>query len=84
MELILNRVYWFLMLVLVSWWVATISFVLYLVFGVLSVCFPMLRELNQHLLNGVRFPEICCANMLTSSRPDSLPQYQLRDSYTEL
>ena len=77
-----NSLYWFLLLVLVSIWLAFLCFPFYVLSGILSTCVPKLRPVTEILLDGVRFPEICCQNMVNAHSPRS--NYTARASYYSL
>lgn len=59
-----NGLFWLLVLVLLSWWVACLCFFPYVVCSVLTPCIPALKPLADILLKGVSFPAMCSDNMV--------------------
>ena len=71
---LLNGLYWLLVLLLVSWWLAVIAFVGYLVASILVGCCGgvCLRVVADFLLKGVQFPGACAKNMRNMARYDAV------------
>ena len=67
-----NCIFWLLVLVLFSWWIACLCFPLYTIFGILSACCSGLNGITDTLLTGVKFPQIAAKNMVNMNRYDSI------------
>ncbi|XP_026292685.1 uncharacterized protein LOC113217057 [Frankliniella occidentalis] len=59
-----NGLFWLLVLVFLSWWIACLCFFPYVVVSVLTPCLPALKPLSDILLKGVSFPFMCSDNMV--------------------
>ena len=51
-----NSLFWLLLLVFVSWWIATMAFPFYIVTSILAGCIHSLSGLSNFFLHGVQFP----------------------------
>ena len=60
-----NSLFWLLLLVFVSWWIATMAFPFYLVTSILAGCIHSLSGLSNFFLHGVQFPGMTQFNLKT-------------------
>ena len=68
---ICNALFWLIILLFISWWVAAISFPFYIVLSVLASCLGSLKSLSDFFLHGVQFPAKCSANLVKMNAYDS-------------
>ena len=66
-----NGIFWLILLICLSWWVATLAFPIYLVLSILAGCIPSLSGLSDFFLKGVQFPATCSKNMVKMNSYDS-------------
>ena len=66
-----NGLFWLILLVCMSWWVATLAFPFYVVISILTGCIPSLSGLSNFFLRGVEFPGKCSKNMVKMNSYDS-------------
>ncbi|GLH05961.1 Putative secreted protein, partial [Gryllus bimaculatus] len=59
-----NVIFWFVVLILISWWIASLCFVPYLIVSVLVPCIKDLKGLQDILLAGITFPHKCSDNLV--------------------
>ena len=59
-----NGLFWLIVLVLLSWWIACFCFVPYVIVSVITPCIPGLKPLADILMAGVMFPYKCSDNMV--------------------
>ena len=59
-----NGLFWLILLVFVSWWIACLCFPFYVFIGILSACIPSLEKFADVFLKGVKFPALCSKNMV--------------------
>ncbi|KAG8315800.1 hypothetical protein J6590_064429 [Homalodisca vitripennis] len=67
-----NGLFWLLVLIFLSFWVASIAFVPYLIVSVLTPCIPGLKNVSDLLLAGVMFPFKCSDNMVNRRSYNSI------------
>ncbi|XP_077548503.1 uncharacterized protein LOC144161776 [Haemaphysalis longicornis] len=68
MRNIVMMIIWLLLLVFLSFFVAGLGFILYVIVSVFSPCVPALRDLEELFMRGVTFPHQCSANMVDAAR----------------
>ncbi|KAK7864560.1 hypothetical protein R5R35_007329 [Gryllus longicercus] len=61
---VFNVIFWFVVLILISWWIASFCFVPYLIVSVLVPCIKDLKGLQDILLAGITFPHKCSDNLV--------------------
>ena len=66
-----NGLFWLILLVFVSWWIATLAFPFYMVTSILTGCIPSLAGFSKFFLHGVEFPGKCSKNMVHMNSYDS-------------
>ncbi|XP_054287154.1 uncharacterized protein LOC129003001 [Macrosteles quadrilineatus] len=67
-----NGLFWLLVLIFLSFWVASICFPFYVIVSVLVPCIPGLKSVSDLLLAGVMFPFKCSDNMVNRRSYDSI------------
>ncbi|EEB12314.1 conserved hypothetical protein [Pediculus humanus corporis] len=60
----INMIFWFLVLVFLSYWIACMCFIPYLIVSIFVPCVPDLKVISDMLLKGLSFPYICSDNMV--------------------
>uniref|UniRef100_T1HUI8 Uncharacterized protein n=1 Tax=Rhodnius prolixus TaxID=13249 RepID=T1HUI8_RHOPR len=61
---VLNAFFWLIILVVLSWWIASFCFVPYVIVSVLTPCISGLKQLSDVLLAGIMLPYKCSDNMI--------------------
>nr|CAD7433716.1 unnamed protein product [Timema monikensis] len=67
-----NILFWLLLLVFLSWFVASFCFVPYVIVSTLTPCLPGLKKLSDLLLSGIMFPQKCSDNLVNQRSYDSI------------
>lgn len=67
-----NGIFWLLVLVFISFWLAAICFPIYVIVSVVAACIPALKDFSELLLKGVTFPATCSKNMVNMARYDAV------------
>ncbi|XP_023025071.2 uncharacterized protein [Leptinotarsa decemlineata] len=62
---LLNSIIWFIILIVVSFWIAGFCAGLYIFVHPLSVCIPPLSGLSDFLLTVIQFPHYCAKKMMS-------------------
>ncbi|XP_063233364.1 uncharacterized protein LOC134537065 [Bacillus rossius redtenbacheri] len=67
-----NSLFWLLILVFLSWWVASFCFVPYVIVSIFTPCVSGLKPLEEILLAGVTFPAKCSDNFVNRRSYNSI------------
>ena len=67
-----NAVFWFVILLFLSYWIASVCFIPYLIISILTPCFPGLKAVSDLLLAGIMFPYKCSDNMVNRRSYNSI------------
>ncbi|CAG0900561.1 unnamed protein product [Cyprideis torosa] len=66
-----NFIWWLVILVFLSWWIACICFPIFTVLSVLESCIPSLGKFADVFLEGAKFPRKCAQNMVRMNSYDA-------------
>ncbi len=69
---LLRGIFWFLVLILISFWISFLCYPFYLLFGIFSACIPDCKGVVDILLKGVQFPHTCSKNMVNMAPYDAI------------